>query len=56
VKKYGLTKEKAKNVVPVELPEDQVHAVPGGRGEYIKYVKSDIKLPKALVQNKCSND
>ena len=45
VKKYGLTKEKAQYVVSVDLPESQVKPVRGGRGEYVKYTTSDIKLP-----------
>jgi Pretoxin HINT domain len=45
VSKYGLTTEKAQYVVKVDLPEQAIKKVRGGRGEYIWYVPADIPLP-----------
>ncbi len=46
VKALGITKNKAKHVIPLDIAKDQIKKIPGGKGAYIWYYIGNIPLPK----------
>jgi hypothetical protein len=47
--KLGLTNDKVQNYFKLQVPDELVNSLPGGRGLRVKYVSDDLTLPRSAI-------